>query len=235
MVGHVLSISKTIAEHFAESLGKAEVIERVKMLERKDGTVKDFCEALSVDKKTLYDLDKVKSIKLATKVKVLKKALEDHPYYTLRFIARKCKERTIDALSIYLTMLRDKVLSAKGEELNEIRKELNDVKEEFSYAPLEHLSEILFSIEEMLEHHEMHVRLHETFVRLSATLLGSVLRGLLSYVESSARNTSTIAVPSTPFTQTYEAPSPTDISKAEERRIMHDASERTLMSTVSTQ
>jgi len=100
-----------LIEKYAVSLSKDDVIELFRVLEEAyGGNVSKVCRECGIQRKTRYDWARALNIKLSTKKRILKMAIETDPEETLSFLLSRSKEAAVELLSAYLSHLYAKAL-----------------------------------------------------------------------------------------------------------------------------
>lgn len=100
-----------LMEKYAVSMSKDDVIDLFLILEKAyGGNISRVCQECGIQRKTRYDWPEAHNIKLSTKKRVLKLAIETDPERTLSFLLSRSKEATIELLSAYLSHLYAKAM-----------------------------------------------------------------------------------------------------------------------------
>jgi len=127
-------------KRFAGLLTKGDVLDLFKMLEKRYAAIARTCARIGIERKTFYNWENAKKINLETKEKVLRAALEDYPLDTLEFLAKKSKERCIEALSSAFVLLRRNMLEEQDpQKLRELAEMAKNILNEFSIPMTEFL------------------------------------------------------------------------------------------------
>ena len=125
-------IMKDLAKKYSEILTKGEVMELFKLLEEV-GSLSEACRRAGIDRKTVYNWEKVKEIRKNTKEKVLEAALSLKPKEVTEFLADKTLEKTINIIARLLVHVYEQAVKAKNkEEFLQYYTEFNRIKEKYS-------------------------------------------------------------------------------------------------------
>ena len=123
---------KALAEHYADLLTKGDVMQLFRVLER-TGSISEACRLAGIDRKTVYNWEKVREIRRETKVKVLAAALELSPKETLEFVADRAVERAAEVASHLLALTFELAMRAKSrEEFEELYAEFHRLLDKYS-------------------------------------------------------------------------------------------------------
>ena len=130
-------MSEYIAEKYSELLTKEDVIKLFKEMGEL-GTLTDICRVIGIDKKTVYNWDKVKEIRRSTKTKILSVALKHRPKETLEFLVDRGIERTTELLFYLIEYIYEKAMKSKEPEEFEIYfKEFTRITKKYSKPIIE--------------------------------------------------------------------------------------------------
>jgi len=107
-------MSVTFANKFARYLTKADV-ERLfnDILIKKYGNKLKACEAVGIERKTIYNWERVRDISLETKFKVLKTAFESDLHATLWFIVNTLRRKGGECLFVLLDSIRRRAIDCR--------------------------------------------------------------------------------------------------------------------------
>jgi len=139
-----------IAYKYSEILTKGDIIDLFKMLEE-NKTLSEICKKIGIDRKTVYNWEKVKEIKRSTKIKILTEALKTKPKETLEFLADKSIERTTEIISELLTVLYEQAMKTENsEEFTKTYKEFKRILTKYNKSLLKEttneISELLYRL-----------------------------------------------------------------------------------------
>lgn len=96
------------------------------------GSIRKTANKCGVARSTAYGWEKANYVKSITKMKILKKSLEDNLIETLGFLANKSKERTSDLLLTHLSSIHQRAIREDRENFrNLLLKFLNTRREHF--------------------------------------------------------------------------------------------------------
>jgi hypothetical protein len=98
-------LSSLLAEKFADILTGNDVLELFKRLEESLGSLRKAASRCDLQRKTIYDWERTRNLKLPTKRKVLRTLLETNTEETLEYMVKRSSETTVELLSTYLTTL----------------------------------------------------------------------------------------------------------------------------------
>lgn len=142
---------KALAEHYADLLTKGDVMQLFRVLER-TGSISEACRLAGIDRKTVYNWEKVKEVRRETKVKVLAAALELSPKETLEFVADRAVERAAEVASHLLALTFELAMRAKSrEEFEKLYAEFHRLLKKYDRPLLEGMKYELNELRHLLE------------------------------------------------------------------------------------
>lgn len=101
-----------LAERYAHLLSKEDVLELFQdLVKAYEENISEACRKCGIQRKTVYDWIRARSLRLSTKKKVLKALIETEPERTLDFLLTRSKEITVELLSINLSNVYAKAMA----------------------------------------------------------------------------------------------------------------------------
>ena len=101
-----------LAERYAHLLSKEDALELFQdLVKAYQENLSEACRKCGIQRKTVYDWIKARSLRLSTKKKVLKAIIKTKPERTLDFLLTRSKETTVEILSIYLSNVYAKAMA----------------------------------------------------------------------------------------------------------------------------
>jgi hypothetical protein len=107
-------MSSLIAEKYANLLTLENVVWLFELLEKVTGNKADAAKICGLERKTTYDWEVTKEIRLNTKKKVLAALIENLPEETLDFMTEKSIQASVDILRTYLFALYEKAMAERN-------------------------------------------------------------------------------------------------------------------------
>lgn len=102
---------KDLARRHADMLTKGEVVQLFRMLEEKR-SLSEVCRIVGIDRKTVYNWEKVREIKRETKKKILEAALTLKPSETAEFLADMALEKAVGIIARLLIYLYERAMKS---------------------------------------------------------------------------------------------------------------------------
>ena len=132
---------KDLARRYAEMLTKGEVIQLFGMLEERR-SLSEVCRIVGIDRKTVYNWEKVREIKRETKKKILEAALTLKPGETAEFLADKALEKAVGVIARLLIYLYERTMkSTTTKEFEKWYREFTRIVEKYDKPVLEPVRE----------------------------------------------------------------------------------------------
>ena len=126
-----------LARKYSEILTKGEIMELFKLLEEK-GSLSEACRMAGIDRKTVYNWEKVMEMRKSTKEKVLRTALSLKPMEIAEFLADKTLEKATNIIARLLMHTYEKAMNASNkDEFQKYYKEFTRAQKKYDISIME--------------------------------------------------------------------------------------------------
>jgi hypothetical protein len=133
-------MSNYIVEKYAEFLSSEDLINLFRYLEKEYGSVLKAASACGIETKTYYDWRDTHYLKLPTKRKVLKAALEKNPDETLEFVMKRLMEANRELFFVHVSTVYE--MAAKemdSQKLASLLRRFDSLRQEYASLTVNHL------------------------------------------------------------------------------------------------
>ena len=107
-------MSSIIAEKYANLLSVEDIVWLFELLEKAVGNKVEAARICGLERKTTYDWETTKEVRLSTKKKVLAALTENLPEETLDFMTERSVQASVDILRTYLFAIYEKAMNEKN-------------------------------------------------------------------------------------------------------------------------